>query len=68
MLRQSSRSGGGEVVLPAPKEKMAETFGVTRPSLSRELGAMAREGLIAVDGRRIAILRMEELVGLVERS
>ena len=40
---------------------MAETFGVTRPSLSRELSAMAREGLIAVEGRRIAVLRREAL-------
>jgi CRP-like cAMP-binding protein len=54
----------GEVLLPASKEKMAETFGVTRPSLSRELSAMAREGLIAVEGRRIAVLRRGALAAL----
>lgn len=54
-----------EVMLPASKERMAETFGVTRPSLSRELAAMARDGLIRMEGRRIAILRRAELAELV---
>jgi CRP/FNR family transcriptional regulator, dissimilatory nitrate respiration regulator len=66
LLRQAMRSGGREITLPSSKEKLAEAFGVTRPSLSRELGAMARAGLISVEGRRIAILRSGELVGLVE--
>ncbi len=66
LLRQSMRAGA--VLLPDSKEKMAEAFGVTRPSLSRELGSMAREGLIAVDGRLIRILRRESLEALVERG
>jgi CRP/FNR family transcriptional regulator, dissimilatory nitrate respiration regulator len=66
ILRQAMRSSSDEVVLPDSKEKMAETFGVTRPSLSRELGEMAREGLIGMEGRRIAILKREELLGLIE--
>lgn len=68
ILRQAMRSGGAEVILPASKEKMAEAFGVTRPSLSRELGTMAREGLVSVEGRRIAILRRDALIALVERG
>ncbi len=43
---------------------MAETFGVTRPSLSRELGAMAREGLIRAEGKRILIPSREALAKL----
>jgi CRP-like cAMP-binding protein len=54
--------------LPSSKERLAETFGVTRPSLSRELSSMAREGLVAVEGRRIAILRRKELIGLADRG
>jgi CRP/FNR family transcriptional regulator, dissimilatory nitrate respiration regulator len=66
LLRQALRIGGPELTLPSTKERLAETFGVTRPSLSRELGAMAREGLIAVEGRRIRILKRTELAALVE--
>jgi CRP-like cAMP-binding protein len=68
LLRQSLRSGSSEVTLPSSKERLAETFGVTRPSLSRELGAMARDGLISVEGRTIGILRSEELAALIEPS
>jgi CRP/FNR family transcriptional regulator, dissimilatory nitrate respiration regulator len=66
MLRHETGAGKGEVLLPASKEKMAETFGVTRPSLSREFSAMARDGLISVEGRRIAILRRDALAALAE--
>lgn len=45
--------------------RLAETFGVTRPSLSRELLAMADDGLIRVEGRKIKILAREELEALI---
>lgn len=61
LLRQSYRSGGGEITLPSSKEKLAETFGVARPSLSRELLAMERDGLIEMEGRRIALLEPSAL-------
>jgi CRP/FNR family transcriptional regulator, dissimilatory nitrate respiration regulator len=67
ILRQALRGGGDELLLPSSKEKLAETFGVTRPSLSRELSSMAREGLLSVEGRRIAILRREKLLALVDQ-
>ena len=68
VLRQAMRSASSEVTLPMSKERLAETFGVTRPSLSRELGAMARDGLIAVAGRSIVILAREKLAALAEPS
>ena len=34
---------------------MAAWLAVTRPALSRELGAMQREGLISLNGREIVI-------------
>jgi CRP-like cAMP-binding protein len=66
MLRQGMRAASPLLLLPMSKERLAETFGVTRPSLSRELGAMARDGLIAVEGRRIRILDREGLAALIE--
>ena len=46
----------GELILGFPKEKLAEFLSVARPSLSRELSSMVAEGIIEVDGRRIAVL------------
>lgn len=42
-------------------EKLADVMGVARPSLSRELGNMRREGLIQVSGRTITVFDIEEL-------
>ena len=66
ILRQAMRTGDKKLTLPSSKEKLAEVFGVTRPSLSRELSSMARDGLVTVDGRQIVILRQADLVALVE--
>lgn len=49
----------GRVELAASREFLAAYLAVTRPSLSRELSAMAREGILAVDGKRIAVKDME---------
>jgi CRP-like cAMP-binding protein len=63
LLRQSAKARSDEVILPYSKEQLAEVFAVARPSLSRELGAMAKDGILVVDGRRIRIL---DRVGLVK--
>ena len=43
------------------REAMADYMGVTRPSLSRELGKMQTEGLIRLEGRRIIVTDQEGL-------
>lgn len=48
----------GTAMLMATREYLAAYLAVTRPSLSRELGAMQREGLLAVSGKRIKVLDM----------
>ncbi len=45
----------GSVGTEMSREAMADYMGVTRPSLSRELGKMQAEGLIRLDGRRIVV-------------
>lgn len=45
----------GEIALTASREYLA----VTRPSLSRELSAMQKDGLLEVAGKRIRVLDME---------
>jgi CRP/FNR family transcriptional regulator, dissimilatory nitrate respiration regulator len=68
LLRQAARSGGDAVILPSSKEALAETFGVTRPSLSRLFGELAREGAVAVEGRRVRILDKDALASILRES
>ena len=49
------RVENGTLTLPYPKEKLAEFLSAARPSLSRELSALAAEGILTVDGRLIRI-------------
>lgn len=49
----------GCVRLAVSREYLAAYLAVTRPSLSRELSAMQREGILAVDGRSIRVADMD---------
>nr|WP_231473904.1 Crp/Fnr family transcriptional regulator [Selenomonas sp. ND2010] len=49
----------GNVKLAISREYMAAYLAATRPSLSRELSAMHREGILAVDGKHIRVLDMD---------
>lgn len=51
--------GKRELELSGSREFMAAYLAVTRPSLSRELSAMQREGILAVEGKTIKVLDME---------
>lgn len=61
LLRRSQLTGSDEVRLDSSKERLAELFGVARPSLSRELSAMQKRGIIQVAGRTIVIADREGL-------
>jgi CRP-like cAMP-binding protein len=47
------------------RKEMAELFGIPRPSLSRELVSMKKDGLIDFDRQTITILDMEALEDLL---
>jgi CRP-like cAMP-binding protein len=51
--------GKRELELAGSREFMAAYLAVTRPSLSRELSALQREGILQVDGKNIKVLDME---------
>lgn len=51
--------GDGCIELAVSREFLAAYLAVTRPSLSRELSAMQREGILAVDGKAIKVVDME---------
>lgn len=46
---------------PLSREALAARLAVTRPSLSREIGAMQREGLIRIAGRELAVVNRAAL-------
>ena len=50
-----------QIHIPISREKMAEQFGITRPSLSRELNRMKREGLINLQKNIIIINNLPSL-------
>ena len=51
--------GKHELELTGSREFMAAYLAVTRPSLSRELSAMQRDGIISVEGKSIKVLDMD---------
>ena len=51
----------GEIVENISREKMAEYLNVARPSLSRELGKMAKENIIKLGNKKIKILNQTKL-------
>jgi len=56
------RSGMPPVVeLPYTRERLAELFGVARPSLSRALGEFVHEGVLEVSGHTVTVRDMDRL-------
>ena len=49
----------GHVELAVSREYLAAYLAVTRPSLSRELSAMQKDGLLKVEGKKLHILDLE---------
>lgn len=51
----------GIIRMTLSREEMADYLNVTRPSLSRELGNMDKEGILSIEGRSIVILNQDAL-------
>jgi CRP-like cAMP-binding protein len=49
------------------QSKLADFFGVTRPSLSRAIGELEKEKLITADRNKIKILDKQLLINLSNR-
>jgi CRP-like cAMP-binding protein len=56
MTKQYKLQGRPSIELTMSKKSLAEMFGVSRTSLSRELQKMSAEGLITFDSKSIQIL------------
>lgn len=53
------------ITLDRSQQTLSEYFGVSRPSLSRELANMAKDNLIAIDKKQIKILDRNRLIQLI---
>jgi CRP-like cAMP-binding protein len=65
LLELSRKQGGDAVEMDRTKSSLSEYFGVSRPSLERELSNMQQDGWILIDKKKITLLRKESLVQLV---
>jgi CRP-like cAMP-binding protein len=63
-----SDKGSLDVRIPFTKKYWAETLGVQRPSLSRELANLSREGLINMKGDLIRIIDLAEVRKIALKS
>ncbi len=64
-IHRLSATADDKVVMDRSQQEMADYFGVSRPSLARELSHMQDEGLISVDRKHIRILKKEKLKELI---
>lgn len=55
----------GVIMLDRSQNSLAEYFGVTRPSLSRELANMQQDGLIKMSKKRVEILDKDKINSII---
>ena len=66
LLNLHGKQGSSSLVIPYTRENLADFFGVARPSLSRELSRMSEAGIIAIDGKKIKLLKKTALKYLLD--
>ncbi len=65
ILNLSKQSQSDTVTLDKPKSALAEYFGVSRPSLERELTRMKEDGLLELHKKNVEIKNRKELTRLI---
>ena len=61
LLRKLSDTSSDVIHLTETQQEIADSFGVTRPSLARALAEMEQEGIIAIDRKVIKVCNMQLL-------
>lgn len=62
-LVEGSQSGSAEFDLPLTREAMADYLGLTLETVSRQISALKRDGVITLqDKRRVAVPDMDQLI------
>ena len=55
-----------KLVIPYSREYLADFFGVARPSLSREFSRMSEAEIVAIEGKKITLLKKTALKYLLD--
>ena len=66
LLRLYKQQQQTHITLDRSQQELRDYFGVSRPSLARELAHMQEDGLLIADRKHITILQKEELVRLIQ--
>ena len=66
LLRFYKQQQQTHITLDRSQQELSDYFGVSRPSLARELAHMQEDGLLIADRKHITILQKEELVRLIQ--
>ena len=66
LLRLYKQQQQTHITLDRSQQELSDYFGVSRPSLARELAHMQEDGLLTADRKQITILQQEELVRLIQ--
>ena len=66
LLRLYKQQQQLHITLERSQQELSDYFGVSRPSLARELAHMQEDGLLTADRKQITILQKEELVRLIQ--
>ena len=66
LLRLYKQQQQTHITLDRSQQELSDYFGVSRPSLARELAHMQEDGLFIADRKHITILQKEQLVRLIQ--
>ena len=66
LLRLYNQQQQTHITLDRSQQELSDYFGVSRPSLARELAHMQEDGLLIADRKHITILQKEQLVRLIQ--
>lgn len=66
LLRLHKQQQQAHFTLDRSQQELSDYFGVSRPSLARELAHMQEDGLLIADRKHITILQKEQLVRLIQ--
>ena len=66
LLRLYKQQQQTHITLDRSQQELSDYFGVSRPSLARELAHMLEDGLLIADRKHITILQKEQLVRLIQ--
>ena len=66
LLRLYKQQQQTHITLDRSQQELSDYFGVSRPSLARELAHMQEDGLLIADRKHITILQKEQLLRLIQ--